>query len=132
MTDMVVGNYYSFSTLAPSVLGAEYQKVRLAGVCGYEMARLHDGIDVKTQAVAAYLGADAVAAQDDVYYIFKAASGSLIVLGKSWINLATLQGASDQAVVATIATASSEDAKRIRQILALAGYDKVTTKVIDL
>lgn len=132
MSEFIVGRYYSFATLAPSVLGGEYKKVKLSAIGDYSLARQFDDIDVKQANIAAFLKADAVAAQDDTYYFFLSDSGSTMIFARNWINLSTLSSSASKRVVVTVEAAGEADARRIRDLLAVSGYSKVTTVVEDI
>lgn len=125
-----VGNYYSFSTYAPAILGQDYKKLRLMAVGDYSTASMFENVDVVLNNILAYLGPQANDdASKDQYLIFKTESGSIKVFGTTWINMTTVETAVSQIVTVTVEGASLTDATRIREILAAAGYNKVTTKV---
>lgn len=128
--DFTIGNYYTFSTLAPAILGQEHRKMLLMAIGDYRLASMFDNVDVKLNAVAGYLGQDSnMSASKDVYLVFRTETNAVMVFGKSWLNMATVESASTNIITVTVEGASNDDASRIRQILARAGYNKVTTTV---
>lgn len=131
--DFKIGNHYSFSTYAPAILGQEYTKMRLMAIGNYQLASMFDNVDIKLNNIISYLGDDASSdASKDTYLVFKSDAGTTYVFGTTWINLNTLEVTTSQVITVTVESVSSDDAARIRQVLALAGYNKVTTKVSNL
>ncbi len=126
--DFKVGNHYSFSTLAPSVLGQSYSQLLLTGVANYQLASAFMNVDVKLATIAPYLGKKDTPydATKDTYLIFKTDTGSRLVFGLTWINLSTVEEAASQVITAVIEGVAASDVQRIQQILALAGYNKTT------
>ena len=128
-----VGNHYSFSTYAPAILGQEHKRMLLMAVGNYQLASMFDNVDIKLNNIKAYLGDRAVKdPTKDTYLVFSTESGSKLVFGVSWINLNTLEQSTSQVVVATIDSVSASDAGRIREVLAMAGFNKVTTVVNNI
>ena len=128
--DFTIGNYYNFTTLAPSVLGQEYKKMFLMAIGDYRLASMFDNVDIKLNAIAGFLdGTTPLDAATDTYLVFRSEVNSIHVFGKSWLNLATMESASRNIVTITVEDVSNDDAARVRQILARAGYNKVTTVV---
>lgn len=125
-----IGTYYNFSTYAPSILGQEYKKLLLMAIGDYKLASMFDNVDIKQNAVQGYLpsGSNTDASKES-YLVFRTETQSIIVFAMSWINMSTIESAVYSMVVVTVESASAEDATRIRQILAAAGYNKVTTSV---
>lgn len=131
--DFIIGNYYNFTTLAPSVLGQEHKKMLLMAVGDYRLASMFTNVDVTLNAVSGFLTNDsAVTADKDTYLVFRTETNTIHVFGKTWINLATMESASTNIITVTIEGASNDDAARIRQVLARAGYSKVTTMVKNI
>lgn len=129
-----INHYYSFSTIAASVLGQEHKRLKLIAMGDYKTACSYDDIDAKSANLAPYLSTDGSAIDPlaDTYLIFTAESGQTLVFALSWINQDTISHSSSQIVHLSIADASATDAERIRQILALAGYNRVTSRIESL
>ena len=129
-TELKVGNYYNFTTRAAAILGQEWVNMKLMGQGDYRLACMFDNVDIKLNNILPYLGEDALDdASKDEYLIFQTESGSTVVFGRTWINLATIEGTSKTIITITVEGASPSDATRIRNLLALAGYNNVATKV---
>ena len=132
-TELKVGNYYTFSTYAGAILGQEHSNMKLVGMGDYKLASMFDNVDIKLNNILPYLGEDALDdASKDEYFIFQTEAGSTLVFGRSWINMGTMIGASTNVLILRIENIAPKDANRIRELLALAGYNNVSTKVENI
>ena len=132
-TELKVGNYYTFSTYAGAILGQEHSNMKLVGMGDYRLASMFDNVDIKLNNILPYLGEDALDdASKDEYFIFETEAGSTLVFGRSWINMGTMVGASTNVLILRVENIAPKDANRIRELLALAGYNNVTTKIENI
>ena len=63
------------------------------------------------------------------YLIFSVAADKRMILATAWINMSTVESAKSLQIVCTIEEVSAGAADHIRQLLASAGYKKITTEV---
>ena len=130
MNNFKIGNFYNFTTKAPNILGLNYKIAQLMAIVDYSMASMFENVDITLSNIVSYLDESANSnASTDTYLIFKAQTGSRLIMGMNWINLATVEEFSSTMVTVQVNSANETDATRIRQILALAGYNQVTTTV---
>ena len=133
-TDLRVGNYYTFSTYAPAILGQEHVNMKLMGMGDYRLACMFDNVDIKLNNILPYLkqqlGEGVLDdASKDEYFIFQTEAGSTVVFGRSWINMDTMAGISAIVLIIRVENIAQRDANRIRELLSLAGYNNVITKL---
>ena len=94
---------------------------------------MFENVDIRRSSILSYLGTNATEdASTDTYLVFRTETGSNVVFGMSWINLNTLETTSTLMITVTIEGVSNDDAARVREVLAFAGYNKVTTSVTDV
>lgn len=133
MNDFQVGHYYNFATYAPAILGQEHQRMRLVAIGDYQLASMFDNIAIKLNNIRAYLGDKApLDMTQDTYLVFMNEAGNHQVFGKTWINLSTLESNTRQFITLIVEGASSQDGQRLKEILALAGYPRVTLQIKDI
>lgn len=127
MTDFKVGSLYNFDTRAPAHLGQTFENALLTGIVSYSIAVSMDNIDYKQASVAPYL--DPTVSKDPTkyqYLIFQTQAGSTIVLATVWIAESTIVEAQTQSITVVIDNATLDDGLKIKGILGLAGYKRVT------
>lgn len=133
MDNFKIGNLYSFTTYAPAVLGQTHRQMRLMAIGDYRLGSMFENVDIRRSSILSYLGTNATEdASTDTYLVFRTETGSNVVFGMSWINLNTLETTSTLMITVTIEGVSNDDAARVREVLAFAGYNKVTTSVTDV
>lgn len=127
---MKIGNRYSFTTMAPSILGQDYSDMTLLAIGGYALASRLENVDVILNNIYPYLGSNAPSdATKDEYYVFTTAAGGTKVFGSTWINQATIDVTGSQSITVVVDNVSASDVSKIRELLASAGYNAITTRI---
>lgn len=124
------GTTYTFSTLAPTVLGAQFKNATVSGIVGYEVAKTFNNIDVIHRAVYPLLPSGTV---DDAtkftYLILKTESGGITAIAVEWIDESTIVSTKAVTITAVIKNASLSDVTAIRDSLKLMGFSNLTITV---
>lgn len=125
------GTTYTFSTLAPTVLGAQFKNATVVGAnVGYDVAKNFNNIDLIHRAVYPLLPAGTV---DDAtkftYVILKTENGSMTAIATEWIDESTIVSTQSVTITVVVRNASVSDATTIRDSLKLMGFTNVTTTV---
>lgn len=127
MTNFVVGNNYTFNTLAPAVLGASFINAKVIGIVGYDIAVTMMNIDLKQRAVYPMLPAGTPNdASKYTYLLLQTQSGSKTVIALEWIDQNTIQIVNSVTLEVTIPNANPTDAREVSQMLSLLGYSGFT------
>ncbi len=127
MYDFRIGQRYTFDTHAPSILGQSFKDAELTAIVNYETAALFEAVHLKHNQVLAYLpdGTNTDPTSTS-YYVFKTTSGSRLVLGYTWIVESSIRYSEAMSISVLIADAQADDMLKIKQVLALAGYNKTS------
>lgn len=126
------GNTYSFSTLAPAVLGERYENVKVIAVGSYEFASAITNVDVLHNNVLAMLPAGTEKDPQKLDYVVVLVGGdnntnSRKVFATVWISEASVEEYQNLIATFTVQIATPADTQRIRNLLSAAGYNKVAS-----
>lgn len=134
MYNFTIGGIYTFDTMAPALLGTTIENAKLLALLDYDVAAQFDNIDVRHASVRPMLPAGSAFdnPKNFSYLYLLTETGSRIVMAYPWIKEETISRKTNQAVVLTINDANANDAVKIRQMLALAGYHSVSIEVRQL
>ena len=122
----------SFDTLAPSILGTKFERVKVLGVLD--------------SASAAQLGVDVVAMHRNIFPLLPAgtpdqidaapylklqlANGTFTAVSLNWINLDTVTVFESTSAAFTVSNIGPSDITRITDILKANGYSSLEVKVL--
>ena len=81
-----IGNRYSFSTKAPGILGARYERAKLSGSVDYTTANTFINVESLHRSVLPMLVGTPVIPRSFTYYIFILESGETKVFADRWID----------------------------------------------
>lgn len=121
--DYVVGNVYSFNTLAPSVLGASFKNSKILGIVSYEVACTQINVDLMQRAIYPLLPVGTVDnPKKYTYLMIETESGSTTVLATAWIDQSSVSLVQSVTIHVTVPNVDSSDTIKIRDALRLLGY----------
>ncbi len=129
--NFVVGNTYSFNTLAPAVLGASFNNAKVIGVVGYEVAITMMNVDLKQRTIYPLLPSGTPSDPSKyTYLMLQTESNIKVVIAVEWIDINTVALVDSVTLEIIIPNVVSTDANEIRSMLTLLGYSgyTITTK----
>lgn len=127
MYDFRIGYRYTFSTHAPAIIGQTFKDAELTAIVDYTTAMLFSNVQLSHIQVLPYLPTgSATDPTKNTYLVFKTTSGTTIVLSYTWIVESSINYSASMNITAVIHDAQPDDALKIKQILALAGFNKVS------
>lgn len=125
--EFIVGNTYSFTTLAPSVLGASITNAEVIGIVNYSIAVSMSNIEYLQKVVYPLLPTGSPSNYEDYnYIIFKTSNGSTLVLADAWINQASINLISGTEIIINIYNTSLSAVSQIQKELAAMGFTDFT------
>jgi hypothetical protein len=119
-----VGSNYSFTTLAPGVLGAGYQNAEVLGIVGYEIAlTITDVVNLQRMVAPLLPAGSPLSYQDYQYVIFSVNNNaSKLVLAEPWINTSSITINGGQVITAVVQNVTLSDVQIIQKELTALGY----------
>lgn len=134
MYNFTIGGIYTFDTVAPSLLGTTIKNAKLIALFDYQVAVTFDNVEVRHASVRPMLPAGSAFDNPQVfsYLYLQTETGSRIVIAYPWIKEDTISKTTNQSVVISVNDATANDAIKIRQMLALAGYHSVNIEVKNI
>lgn len=124
MLPLIPGKHYTFSTNAPSILGAEIVNAKLLQTMTYESAIRKENISLKYRQVYPLVKELAPSSpQDEIYYLFKGTAGDETLLAGSWINSNSIHEITKTTVNIHMPDVSEVQLADIRQALNFIGVD---------
>ena len=131
MYNFSVGAHYTFDTVAPALLGATIKNAKLQAVVNFDFANTVDNVTMTHHRVRSYLPAGS--AFDDpaafAYLIVQTETGSRMAIAYPLIKESTISKITSTAATFTVLGIDSSDVIKIRNILALAGYNNITSQL---
>lgn len=125
--ELVNNQLYSFTTKAPAILGARYERMKLVSISGYDLASTLRSVDDVHRAVYAYLGTGVpVSAKGLTYYVFKSETNDTLVLADIWIDTSTLTLVETINATIKLTIKSSLEVDLIRKALLALGYSDLS------
>lgn len=122
-----VGNTYSFSTLAPAILGETYSTVQLVGEMDFKRAMKEQDVQAKHRQIFPLLPPGT---PDDprqyTYLVFRDLQDRETVLGYPWIDQNTIVVATSQTLNLTIPNMTQQQAQNVSDALRLMGIRTFT------
>lgn len=129
MYTFVPNRRYSFTTLAPSVLGGSRTASKIKAILDYSMAIKQDAVSQKARIVYPLLPSGT---EEDptqyTYLLLESPDKRTEILAYEWIDSNSITTADVMTVSVTIPVATAEDATKIRDTLTLMGYSGFTIK----
>jgi hypothetical protein len=129
--NFLIGQTYNFQVY-PSVLGNDWQNVKVTSVMSYEDAMKQQDVTSLHIKFYPYFGPQTNTPNDPSAYLYikvKTQSGAVTILGVAWINDSSVQMVTAQTVTATIANVTPQDIPKIQAALAANGYNNVTVAI---
>ena len=131
MYNFTVGARYTFDTVAPAILGATIKNAKLQAIVNFDFANTISNMTLEHHRMRAYMPAGS--AFDDpsqfAYLIIMTETGSRMAIAYPWIKESTISKITATAAIITIIGVGSSDVVKIRNLLALAGYNNITSKL---
>jgi hypothetical protein len=132
MIPLNIGKVYSFDTWVPAILGNDYQNVTLQGEMDYETASRSRDVEADHARLFPLLPAGTPNNPEAYTYIkVKTLSGASVILGRPWINEATIETVNSSVMDVTIGGITASDIPTVRQALAANGYNNITITMRD-
>ena len=127
MLNLRIGKVYTFSTLAPAILGAVIKNAKLISIVDYSSALKYDNIVTKYRTIYPVLPNGTPDSPEDCeYYIFKTESGDSVVFANQWIDENTVELIQHVGIKVNISNGSLTDVNRIRDALNALGVEDFT------
>lgn len=120
-----IGKFYTFSSTVPSEFGESFEKVKYAGVVGYDIARTLANVDIIHRRVFHHLPGLVDDASSYTYHVFEGANGSKAVLATAWINMNSIVEIDTARISVIVEKIATMDIDIIRQLLINAGYPNI-------
>ena len=112
------GSKYSFSTIAPAILGHNFRNMLLEGEFSYRLASKMYPVDTTAAAVAVYLP-DGISVDQTTYtyYLFRSEdSGTDLMIASEWIKTDSIQESLDTYQDIRIHGATQKDIAIIKNV----------------
>ena len=117
-----IGSSYSFTTLAPGVLGASYTNAKVLGIVDYNVAVSITNVNYLQKVVYPLLPAGSPSNYEDYnYIIFSTSNNSKLVLATTWINENSIQLITGTNITVNIANGSLSIIPLLQQQLTAMG-----------
>lgn len=115
---------YSFNTIAPGILGASFDSMKVIGIINYEEAsRFEDIISIHSKIVNTVPNVSLPMSYQDCTYIkFETSSGLKKILALEYIDLDSVQEKQTKQLVITVNNYTLSDATTITNMLKDAGF----------
>ncbi len=127
MGDFTVGNTYSFTTLAPGVLGASYTNAKVIGIVNYSVAVSITNVDYLQKVVYPLLPAGSPSNYEDYnYIIFSTSNNSKLVLAEAWINQNSINLVTGTQIDISIFNTSLSQVSALQKQLSAMGFNDFT------
>lgn len=127
MYNYQIGTLYNFTTLAPSILGAQLQNAKLLSIMQYDMAKLFANIDQQAQIILPLLPSGTPTDPTSyTYLMFQSSTGENVLLANVWINEASIVVATPTTIQVVITGVTLSDVTVVRDILNQMGYTQLT------
>ena len=128
MVNLKNGSKYTFTTVAPVILGNNFRNMTLEGTISYRVATRSYPVDIAAAAVMAYLP-EGISHDHTTYtfYLFRSEdSNSDLIIAAEWIKSESIQESLDTYQDIRIHGTSQKDIAVIKNILGLAGFTTVS------
>lgn len=124
MSVLSINQLYSFSTLAPSILGAQYSNVRLVAIMDYNLAVQQKNVELLQRQVAPYLlPGSPTDVKKFTFYKFQINTTDFVVVCNHWVTQdGFVASNSVDAVVRIFNIDETQDTAIVREQLRLLGY----------
>lgn len=130
MYNFVIGNVYTFSTRAPSLLGAIFEKVTILGIVDYNIAVSFLNVDLYHRRIYPLLPQGTIDNPKKFTYILvKTESGEQTVLAYEWIDDTSIELIDAVTLSVLIPNVNLADSGKIRDALSLLGFLNFTISV---
>lgn len=129
--NFLIGQTYSFQVY-PSVLGNDWQNVKVTSVMSYEDAMKQQDVTSQHIKFYPYFGPQTNTPNDPASYLYikvKTQSGAVTILGVAWINDSSVSMITAQTATVTIANVTPQDVPKIRAALVANGYNNVQVAI---
>lgn len=127
MYNYQIGTAYNFATLAPAILGSQFNNATLTAIINHDVAAKFENIDQQAQIV--YPALPQGTPKDPtsyVYLIFTTSAGTTVILANVWINETTIVVSTTATINVVVSNVTTADVTVIRNMLLNAGYTSIT------
>ncbi len=123
MYNFVIGQTYTFNTLAPAILGANFQNVKLVAILDYNTAMKFNNVAQQNQVILPLLpkGTPTDPSQY-VYLLFSTQSNTTVLLAYNWIDPSSIAQSQSISLNITVNNVGTPDITTISNALSLMGY----------
>ena len=118
---------YSFSTIAPGVLGASYTALKLRSIVDYEDAVKRRNIVQLQAAVYPNLYDTETKLEDYTFYVFSLPNNEELILAEQWIAPDSLQETTTQRCEISIPDITDEQIKTLKSVIGALGLRHTLT-----
>ena len=117
---------YNFTTLAPSILGADYRNMKVVGIMSMAQATQHDDVATKHQILKPVIPGLPLSAEGLTYIMFEDASGNSKILAENYIDPASVVAVTTTNLAINIFDVPSTTEAMLRQRLIELGVGNFT------
>lgn len=118
-TSTDIGKKYTFSTLAPAILGATIKNAELVSIVNFDNVIKYNNFISNTYANILPVLSEGTPTdpKSSVYYIFKTESGADLAISQYWVDEESIQVVESINFKVTVTDASIEDMTTVRNLL---------------
>ena len=121
--NFVLGMVYSFNSLAPAILGANFQNVTLKAIMDYDTAMKFSNIALTNKTILPILPAGTPADPTAYQFLrFQTTIGSTIILAYPWIDITSVVVSAGIKINVALNNVGLPDVTKITNALNLMGY----------
>lgn len=126
-----IGKKYTFNTLAPSVLGSVYTKVKCIAILDFNAALMFDNIEAKQRMVYPFIANSNILDRPEKYtfIVFETTEKTKAVLALEWVDLNSIKETEGVDINIKLFNVTPSDTVLMRQTLVSLGY---TQFIIDI
>lgn len=129
--NLLLNKVYTFSTLAPSVLGATFSNVKVEGIVTYSEAIKNIPVDSMHANIYPLLPAGTPANYKDyIFVVIRSAANIKTTLAYPWIDEQSVRLVTKTSLQYNIVDAGEEDKVKIDKFLKSLGYTTFTSVVV--
>jgi len=122
-----IGKVYTFNTLAPSLLGATLTNMKLKSILDFDTVSKLTNIELQYRRIYPLLPINSVNdPKATVYYVFKAESGSDVIIAEQWVDQPTITEITSINFRVNISNTTLQDMNTLRDILNSMGITNYT------
>ena len=133
VTDFEVGKIYSFNTLVPSILGLNFNGLKVKSLMSYDVALKFENVEVIQKTILPFLPNN-LSNNNKLYtyILFENSQGVNKVLASEWIDKGSANIVSSVNLSITVYDISNRDIQIIRDLLTLNGYNNIIMSEVNV